>query len=178
MRHATLLKKYIANYETQQKVIEAALDSLDNNQRPMPALSHDEELWLMIGRARAACAIQKEGYRIMLETVDIERFREYVSRQKPVEFVIEYYCHKPLGECSLVEIMDALVINCRVSNLVDTIDFTDDGDHYTLKMTHDLGINNSIMLTIVHESLFTSYGVKSTCSASERSLFIKVFKNS
>ncbi|HTY91328.1 MAG TPA: hypothetical protein VMC84_09145 [Methanocella sp.] len=177
MKHRALLQKYMAKYETQQKVIEAALDNMENCADPMPALSREEELWLLIGKVRSACAVQKEGFKVLLETLNADRFREYVEQQKPLEFVLEYYYQQPLKDCTLTEVLDALVINGKVSNQMDSIDYSDDGDHYTLKMTHDLGINNSKMLRIAHESLFNTYDVRSDYVVSDRSLFVKIYKN-
>jgi hypothetical protein len=177
MKHEALLKKHVEQYGAQQKVIEAALENLERGSKPIPVLTQEDELWLMTGRIKSVCAIQKEGYKILLETFDVERFRDYVAHQKPVELVLEVFYQKPLKEISMTEILDAIVINCKISNQVDTTGYTDDGDYYTLSMTHDLGINNSKLLQVVHESLFKSYGAKTEFIISSRSLFIKIYKN-
>lgn len=177
MRHWALLKKHGEKFESQQKVLEHALECLDNNLNQNRILTPEEELWLMLGKVKSACLVQKDGFRVLLETIDFDRFTDYVASQKPLEFVIEYFCQKPLKECSLKEIMDALVFNGQVSNQFDKIEYSDDGDHYTLKLIHDLGMNNSKMLKIIYDSVFTSYGVKTDTNISGRSLFIKIYKN-
>jgi len=177
MKHWALLKKKMDKYETQQKVLEHALENLDNDIKPEMQLSPEEEIWLLAGKVKSACLIQKDGYKVILETLDLERFTDYVNRQKPLEYVLEVYCQKPLKECALKEIIEAIVINGKISNQFDIIGYSDDVDHYTLKMTHDLGINNSRLLKIVYNSVFHSYGVKVEDQISERSLFLKIFKN-
>lgn len=177
LRHHALLKKHMSKYETQQKVIEVALEELENGSKPARVLTKEDELWLLIGKAKTVCPVQKEGYKILLETLDFERFKEYIDRQKPLQYVLEVYYQKPLKELSLAEVIDALVINCAMSNQVDMINYTDDGDHYTVKMTHDLGLNNSRVLMVVHEDLFKTYGVRADYIKSDRSLFIKIYKN-
>jgi hypothetical protein len=175
MKHWAILKKLAERYETQQKVLELALELLNNPRQGRP-LTQDEELLLRIGKAKSSCVVQKDGLRLLMETVDIDRFADYAARQKPLQYVTEVYCQKPLKECSLNEIFEALVINARVSKEYDTIDYSDDGDHLTLKITHDLGLNNSKMLKALHENLFNAYGVRNEYQISERSIFVKVYK--
>jgi hypothetical protein len=164
-------------YETQQKVIEVALDKLDNSPKPVPVLSREEELWMLVGKSRMACLIQKEGMKVLLETVDLDRFRGYVAEQKPLEFTAEVHNQKALRDCSLKEILEALIINGQVSNQLDSIDYKDMGDHYIMKMTHNMGINYSKTLLILHESLLNSYGAKFDSNMTGRSLFIRIFKD-
>jgi hypothetical protein len=175
MQHWAILKKLAEQYETQQKVLELALERLNNPGQGCP-LTRDEELWMLLGKVKSVCAIQKDGLRVLIDTMDTDHWAEYVNQQKPLQFVTEVYLQKPLGECSLNEILDALIVNSGVSKQFDTINYTDDGGHFTLKMTHDLGLNNSKMLKILHESLFNSYGAKSEYLISERSIFIKIYK--
>jgi hypothetical protein len=176
MRHYGLLKKHMSKYETQQKVIEAALESLDNSPKPITGLTDEEKLWLKIGKLKSACAIQRESLRVLLETFDSDRYKEHVTQKKPLEFVLEVYYQIPLCECSLKDIMDGLVMLFKVSNLVDTIECSDDNDHYTLKMTHDFGLNHSRMIKTANEGLFNTYGVHADYIISDRSIFCKVYK--
>jgi hypothetical protein len=176
MRHYGLLKKHMSTYETQQKVIEAALESLDSSPKQITGLSVEETLWLKVGKLKSSCAIQRESLRVLLETFDSDRYREHVAEKKPLEFILEVYYQMPLGECSLVEIMEGLVMLFKVSNLVDTIEYSDDDDHYTLKMTHDFGLNHSRMLKAANEGLFKTYGVHADYVLSDRSIFCKVYK--
>ncbi|WP_128860001.1 hypothetical protein [Methanocella paludicola] len=171
-----MLKKHMSKYETQQKVIEAALENLDNDSKQITGLSEEDELWLQIKNIKSVCAIQRESFKILLETLNIDRYRDHVAEKKPLEFIVEVYYQKPLRECSLVEILDALVVLFKVSNLVDTVQYSDDGDHYTLKMTHDFGFNHSRLLKVLNEGFFRSYGAYADYIVSDRSLFIKIYK--
>ena len=63
-----------------------------------------------------------------------------------------------------------------MSNWFDTIDYTDDDDHYTLLITHSLGLNNSKINRMVIESPLETYGVKVESTISEKTIFMKVYK--
>ncbi len=72
--------------------------------------------------------------------------------------------------------MDSIVNIVNVANWFDSINYKDDGDHYTLKMIHSLGINNSIINKALFENLFEEYGVKIEADISEIGLYVKVYK--
>lgn len=175
MRHEGILKKLVERHETQQKVIELALESL-NNPGKGRRLTPDEEVWLHIYHSKSSCVIQKDRLRILLETADIDRLVEYTAHQMPLQYVTEFHCQKPLTECSLKEILEAQEINLRVCKQFDTVSYSDDGDHFTLKISHDMGLINSQMLQLFLESLFNSCGVRNEYQISERSIFVKVYK--
>lgn len=178
-KHWELLKKHQDRYETQQKVLEAALESLDGNPKQLVPHSPEEEFWTRIGRelTKNICLVQKDALKKLFESADIEQMKEYIATETPGEFVIEYYYRKPLKECSLKEIVEGMVICGKVSGWFDTINYTDDGDHYTLKATHSLGINMSKQFVMMEESVYKNYGVKTDKHLSERSFFLKIFKN-
>lgn len=176
-KHWDLLEKYTGRFETQQKTLELALESLENSKNST-GLSQEEEHWMRIGREgrSAVCLIQKDGLKELLKTADIESMKELVSNQKPLEASIEYFGQKHLQEFSLKEVIDGVVICAKISNWFDAINYTDDDDHYTLKITHSMGLNNSKLSKIQFESVFKTYGVKTESKISERSIFVKVFK--
>ncbi len=177
-KHWALLKKHAEKYSSQQKVLELALECLENNSKQPGPLSPEEELWTRIGcEVKSACIIQKDALKELLRTTDTGRLKEIVASDRPAEYVIEYYYQKPLKECTLKEVVEGIVINGKMAHWFDTINYTDDGDRYTIKITHDMGINNSIVHKILNESVFNTYGVRTESEISERSLFIKVFKN-
>lgn len=177
LNHWAMLTRLTKKFGTQQKVLEFALENLENNQKLNRVLTSEEKIWLMLSTIKSVCIIQKDGLKSLIETANIERFTEYTACQRPLEYVIEYYYQKTLKECSLKDIIEGLVINGKISHSFDTYDYTDDGDHYTLKMTHSFGLNGSKMFKIMTESVFNTYGVKNESKISERSVFIKVFKN-
>ena len=108
---------------------------------------------------------------------DYERLTEYIANQKWLEFIIEFHYMKPLKECSLKEIMDGLVAAAKMCNWFDSIKYTDDGDHYTLSISHSLGLYGSMATKLMIESLFKTYGVKIESEISERNIFMNIFKN-
>lgn len=175
-KHWGLLKKHVEKYETQQKALERALECLESSSRQSPALTREEKLWVHISRTKSACIIQKDYLRMLMKITDIELQKEYVAQYKPVEYTTEYYFQKPLKECSLKEVIDGIVINARISNWYDTVDYTDDDGHYTLKITHSLGLNTSKLVNIAIESVFETYGAKTENTISEKTVFIKIFK--
>ena len=179
-RHWDLLIKHAEKYETQQKVIEHALECLDHSTTQATPISPEEALWAQIGQDlnKMACLVQKDALKGLFETTDLERQRKYIAKETPGEFIIEYYHHKPLKECSLKEVLDAIVSVGFVSNWFDMINYTDNGDYYTLNATHSMGLNLSKVFVMMQENVFASYGAKTESHVSERSFFIKVFKNS
>ena len=176
-KHWGLLKKHVEKYETQQKALERALECLESSSRQSPALTREEKLLVHISRAKSACIIQKDYLRMLMKIADIELQKEYVAQYKPVEYTTEYYFQKPLKECSLKEVIDGIVINARISNWYDTVDYTDDGGYYTLKITHSLGLNTSKLVKIAIESVFETYGAKTDNTISEKTVFAKIFKD-
>jgi hypothetical protein len=178
-RHWAILNKYSEKFSTQQKVLEFALENLEKASGDNTQLSKEDEIWVHVGREikSALVIFQKDYAKILLETADIERFREYTANEKPVEFIIEYYYHKPLKDCSLKEIIDAIILNIKIQNSADAVNYTDDGDHYTINISHSMGLNMSIESVIMHESVFKAYGAKFESHYSERNIFFKLYKN-
>ncbi len=112
-----------------------------------------------------------------METVNHERFKEYVTKNKPIECVVQFFLQKPLNECSLKEVVDGLTIIFRTSHMFDTVDYKDNGNYYLLALTHSLGLNNSKLNVITCESLFETCGANVESKISENTIFMKVFKD-
>jgi len=76
----------------------------------------EEELWIRIGREikDVFTLFQKDFTKILFETADTEKIRDYITREKPAEFAIEWYYHKPLKDGTLKEIIDAVVIKLKI----------------------------------------------------------------
>ncbi len=177
-KHWALLNKYAEKYGTQQKALEIALDGLENNNsKPVVTLSPVEEIWMRIGKElNLVCLVQKECLNVILETVDMERIEAYVNEQKPFEYVLEFFYQKPLKDCNLKEIIDGIVINAKICHWFETVNYTDNGDYYTLNGTHDMGLNCSRINLLFVESLLKTYGARIESTISERTMFIKVYK--
>lgn len=176
-KHWGLLKKNAEKFETQQKALEIALECLESNSKQYPELTPDQKFWLACESIGSICCVQKGALKILMETVNLERFEEYVIRNKPIECVVQFILHKPLHECSMKEIVDGLTIVFRTSHLFDTVDYRDNGDYYLLTVTHSLGFNNSKLNSITFESLFNTCGANVESNISENTIFMKVFKD-
>jgi hypothetical protein len=176
-KHWELLNKHVEKFETQQKVIELALESLENNSKQNPVSLWETRFWMFVKSTKSVCFIIKDGLKLLIETADIELVKEFVIRNKPIEYSIEFYFQKPLKEISLKEVMDGLVIVARMGNWFDSVDYTDEGGYYALMVTHSLGINNSKINLIMYENLFKTYNVRTESAISEKTIFTKIFKN-
>jgi hypothetical protein len=175
-KHWDLLKKYADTYETQQKVLEKALEILDTRQNQRPSLSPEQELVVRFLDGKAGCLIQKDGLKMLLENLNPEITRKYIAWYKPMEYALEYYYQKPLKECQLEEVIEGIVINARMSHWFDTVNYADDGDYYSLKITHSLGVSVTDLLRVSIESALASYGVPSESTISGKIFFMKIFK--
>lgn len=163
--------------ETQKKTLELALECLENSSKPKLAFTEEEQFWMHMASVKATCLVQKDFLKTLIETADIELQKEYVTLHKPIEYAIEYCLQKPLRECSLNEVINGLVVSARMSHWFDTVDYSDDGGYYTLRITHSLGFNNSKIVQICHESVFKTYGVKAESVNSAKTMFMKVYKD-
>lgn len=178
-KHMELLRKLSEKYDTQQKVLELALESFANESKRTPELTKEMEFWMRIGsNVGLACMIQREGLKDLMRTADAESYSEFVRNQNPVAQAIEYYWQKSAEVLTLKEIVEGFLINLKVANWFDMVDHSDDGDHYTIKLFHSLGLNNSLISQVICESTFNSFGYKCETSITDRSLFVKINKNS
>ncbi len=175
-KHYEILKNNAEKYGSQQKVLELALERFENNPKPVASISPEKELWMKYSEINTACFIQKDGLKLLLNTVDIDQLQDHVVQAKPMEYQIENYYHKPLKECSLKEVIDGLIINANMSHWFDAVDCKDDGDYYTMKYVHSLGINGSQAAKILGESVFKTYGSKFQSTISEKTVFMKIYK--
>jgi hypothetical protein len=178
-KHMELLKRLSEKYDTQQKVLELALESLVNESKNTPPMTPEMEFWMRIGSdVKTACLIQKDGLKELMRTADVDQYSVFVKDQKPLEYSLEYYTQKSAKDCNLKEVIDGLIINAKLCNWFEMIDSSDEGDHYTIKFFHNLGLNNSKISQIMCESVFSTYGYKTESDISDRYLFVKIFKNS
>lgn len=170
-------KKNVEKFETQQKTLELALECLENNSKLCPDLTIEQKNWLFAESMDSMCCIQKDALKILMESANLEKFKEYVIQNKPIECLVELFNQKPLKECSLKEVIDGIKIVFRTSHLFDTIDSRDDGNYYLLIVSHSLGLNGSKLNLTTFESVFYTYGVDFKSIISEKTIFMKVFKD-
>jgi hypothetical protein len=175
-KHWELLQKHAGKFETQQKALEMALECLEKDSKQCPELTVKQKFWLTCESIGSVCCVQKAALKILMETVNLERFKEYVTQRKPIECVVEFFLQKSLKECSLKEVVDGLTIVFGTSHMFDTVDYKDNGDYYMLVLTHSLGLNNSKLNLTTFENIFKTYGVHFESIISENTIFMKVFK--
>lgn len=179
-KHHAILKEYVEEFGTQQSVLEHALEGLKNNSNQSLGLPpEEEELWIRLGRElkEVLLLFQRDFSKILFETADIEQFSKYIQKEKPVEFAVEWYYGKPLKDCTLQEVMDAVILNIKIQGTSDSLSFKEYENGYNINLTHSLGIKASTMLEMMNGSVFDSYGVEFESHCSERSVFFKVFKS-
>lgn len=176
-KHWELLKKHAEKLETQQKTLKCALECLENKSKQTPALTEEESVWLTQKSMKTMCTILKDNLKVLMETANVEMFNEYWNKYNPLEYTIEYYFQKPLKEISLKELIDGVVTIERMSNWFDTIDYTDDENYYTMIITHSFGLNGSRINKIGIETLFKNYGARIKSTISEKTIFMRIYKN-
>lgn len=86
-KHWDLLQKYAGNYETHQRAIEVALESLErvesmkeSSKSSPAALTVDEEIWLLAYRTKSMCILPKDSLPILFSTAKNEMNKEYIIR--------------------------------------------------------------------------------------------------
>jgi hypothetical protein len=176
-KHWEILKKHATKYETQQKALELALECLENNSKQFSELTVEQKNWLLSESSDSMCCVQKDALKILMETANLERFKEYVTQNRPIECILELFHQKPLQEFSLIEVVDGLTIVFRTSHLFDTINYKDNGDYFLLIISHSLGLNNSKLNLTTLESVFKIYGANFESRISEKTIFMKIFKD-
>jgi len=176
-KHWDLLTKQVGKYKTQQKVLEIALENLDNSSKQDPVLTDKEQVWLAILRENLVVLYEKSCFKSLMENSDIECQTEFFEREKPVEVSIEFFYKEPLSAMSLKEVLDGLIFNAKLSNWYDTVECIDEDSHYTVVMVHNLGINCSKTTLLMVKSALSTYGAKTESIISPKSVFVKVFKS-
>ncbi|OPY25536.1 MAG: hypothetical protein A4E28_03080 [Methanocella sp. PtaU1.Bin125] len=159
MKHYGLIKKHLETYETQGKVLEHALESLDNSARSGPAPAGEKAPGRKADDSSAG-PIQKYALMMLLDTLDLEKTGEYIARVKPTVYALEYIYHKPLKECSLKEVVDGLVVTSRALDWYDKVECLEDEGRYTFKITHTMGPNASRIIQMVDENLLYTYDAR------------------
>ncbi len=176
-KHWELLKKYKAKFETQQRTLEVALETLENDPKNGLKVSQKELFWQCILQHNAICHIHKDVIFEMIRTADLENIKKILATKKIAEYLLTMYYQKPLNKCSLIEVLDGIILVFKAGNVTDTMRYTDEIDWYVLKIVHSLNENCSKMFVVLIESVFKAYGLKTESEVSEKSLFIKVYKN-
>ncbi len=177
-KHFELLKKYKEKFGTQQKVLEFALESLENDTKRSSEQSTDEHIWVLTGkRTESGCVLHKDALKTLFEGADVKRIIKLLKTQKTAEHMVSWYYQKPLKKCSLKEVIDGVIFFLEAAKIFDTVNYVDSGNYYSLKMIHGIDIRTSKMFNVYIESLFEAYGVKTESEISDKSVFMKIYKN-
>jgi hypothetical protein len=178
VKHSALLKKYVEKYGTQQSVLEHALENLDNTSQQGPKISREAQVVLRFWEDKTTRSLHKDLFLMIMGTADLKKIEAYLSHNKMLmPYTIEFYYQKPYKELSLTEVLDGLIVISRAGNWYDTYTYSDDGDHYMLKMYHSLGLNGSKFLLMLTENALNACDVSYESTLSERTIFMKVYKN-
>lgn len=181
-KHWELLKKHSEKFLTQQKVLEAALERLENGSEQNPLLSSEQKFWMRIAMdiKPNLCIIHKDLLKELIKATGFERIGNIEHSMGLTEYQVIAYCQKPLKECSSKEIMEGIVNTFRIINIMDAINYVDCGNYYSLNVIHTLSMGSmdaSMSFKSSFERLFKTYGVKTESTISENSLFMKIYKN-
>lgn len=177
-KHWELLKKYKIKFETQQKTLEVALEGLENDPKQNSKISQEELFWQCILQHKEICHIHKDIIFELIRTADLENMKKVLATKKIAEYLLTMYYQKPLNKCSLIEILDGIILLFKAGNVTDSMRYTDEANCYVLKIVHSLNEDCSKMFVVLVESVFEVYGLKTENEVSEKSLFIKIYKNS
>jgi len=177
-RHIDILKKHAKVHGTQQKVLELALETFDKKTLEDHILTTEELFVLNTWRDRVSCIVYKELFTNLISNANLEAAEEWYNANKMcMAFAVEFYYQRPFHELNIQEILDALVSLAKISNMFERYAYSDDGDHYTLKIHHNYGLNGSRYVSLMVKNILDFCGVKYTTSVTERSIFTKIYKN-
>lgn len=181
-KHWEILKKHTEKFDTQQKVLEVALERLENGSKQKSAFSPEEDFWIRIRKeyGQNLCVLHKDLVKECFKLGGSERIIKMANEMNLTEMQVLFFCNKPLKECSLREIMEAIVHTFKMVNIFDIIEYKDHGNFYLLNITHILnsGGGNQTPIKLPFEKLFEKYGAKTESEESENNLFMKIYKNS
>jgi hypothetical protein len=89
-KHWDLLTKYAKKFGTQKKVLELALENLNNNSKTITELIPEEKIWIRLKRENVVCVFEKNAFKLLIENANIEPILEYSIQQKLMESSIVF----------------------------------------------------------------------------------------
>lgn len=176
-KHWDILKKHSEKHESQQKALELAIESLENNSiKTNSLLLEQEQVHPMFKEKQFLCHINRDQLRLFFEKMDVGAvIKEFKKEKYSVNFTI-MQCQKPLKNCSLKEVIDAAVYLINYSNTAESIEYTDEGTHYFLKIFHNMSMNYSTATRALIETVFEAFGARIESEIYENSLFVMIYK--
>jgi hypothetical protein len=80
LKHWEILNNYAKQYETQQKVLESALENMDSIQKLI--ISPEDKLWLrMKNEIKPACFFHRDLLKSLIDTADLDRLKKIIVEQ-------------------------------------------------------------------------------------------------
>lgn len=177
-KHWEILKKHAKELETQQKVLEVALEKIES-ESSQEQISPKEYLWMRTGRemGSAISIIHKSLFEELIDTADCERLLKIYAKLKPAEFLVVWYYQRPLKKCTLKEVIEGIIATTKMGNWFESLNCRDNGNYYTLEVNHVLKMKGSKLFNKFFEDLFRAYGVETVSEMSETGFFIKINNN-
>ena len=176
-KHWVLLHKLVEKYQTQQKTLEVALESLENSSKQSnETLTREQKAWMQIKKQNTVCVIDKNAFKLLVENANLESLKEYFIKNKFIEARVELIIQRPISELNLEELIIGIVSACQLINWIDVTESTENDIYYSLVMSHSLGQEISKMISESYRNMFITYGIMAEITTSAKTIFIKIFK--
>lgn len=86
-----IIKETCGKISNIAKNLELALECLENNSKKYPKLTTEQKFWLACESISSICCVQKGALKILMGNVNYERFGDYVTKDKPIECVVQFF---------------------------------------------------------------------------------------
>ena len=173
-KHYSILKKHVKKYGTQRSVLEHALEKSSKNHY---ILSKEEEIWMQMFQIKDLHMIYAKDYtKLLFNTAQMDKIQEYLKKDVPVKFFVEWLYDKPFQEFKLSELIKGIILNIEMYGLAENIDLEDSDDSYIVNIFHELGINGSKIILYMNEGVLKDFGVNFESEYSIKNVFFKIYK--
>lgn len=182
-KHWKLLQKYAEKYETYQKTVEIALENLNHlesiktHSESIPSHSLEKDMWIRCYSLKSICIVTKDSLQLLLQTADVEMMKKYMDETNILGYLLEYCMIKPLKELSIEEMVNTLTLILKLGNCYDSITCTENNYYYGLLFTHIMGIKGSKIFSYSFEKIFERNDIKCESILSDKSIYMKIYKN-
>lgn len=176
-KHYDILKKHAKKYETQQKVLETALDLLEHGAFLNPVPTPLDEMWSRLGRdlKSSTVLLNKPLFEELARSAQEEKIHELLSITKPAEVIVNWYYQKPLKNCNLQEVMAGICLAMETGNWFNAITCLEYDTFFDLNINHSLSLKGSRIFTQYLEDLFEAYGVRVENKISDVNIHMRIF---
>lgn len=176
-KHWELLEENSKKYGTQEKVLESALESLVNGSKQNEvALTQEDKAWLRLKKEKNVCVVDKNAFKLIIENANVEPLCDYFIKNKIIESRIELIFHKSIKELTVEELVTGIVSAGKLINWLDLVEHTDNVTHYSLVMSHSLGLVISRMISESYRNMLKTCGITAEIKDSTKNIFIKISK--